>query len=277
MEAWELEEYKGYVGRIITQFKEINPESSPMIVNFREADTTNKLHQLLSEHYLTIMDYPRDYEGCPLVPIEIIHHFLKSSESWLTLGQQNVLLMHSELGCWPVLAFLLAALLLDRKHFTSESRALEMVLKQAPYGKLPLLTPYDPTASQLRYLQYVSKRNADEQHWPPPDKALKIDCVIIRMIPDFDGKGENELVKIDINCNIQGDILLECINLNDDLVKETIMYRAMFNTAFIKSNTLILSREEVDISWDKKHQFPREFKAEVLFFTLFLVTGHIIF
>ena len=55
------------------------------------------------------------------------------------------------------------------------------------------------------------------------------------------------------------------------------MYRTIFNTAFIKSSTLMLSRVEVDISWDKKHQFPRDFKAEVLFFTLLLVTGHIIF
>ncbi|CAI9298300.1 unnamed protein product [Lactuca saligna] len=305
METWEQEEYKGYVGRIITQFKETNPEFSPMIVNFREGDTTNKLHQLLSEHYLTIMDYPRDYEGCPVLTIEVIHHFLKSSESWLSLGQQNVLLMHSELGGWPVLAFMLAALLLDRNHFTSESRALEIVQKHNPSEKLPLMTAYDPTASQLRYLQYVLKRNADEQHWPPPDKALKIDCVIIRMIPDFDGNGgccpvfriygrdpllqldktpkllfstprrsknvrsynqaENELVKIDINCNIQGDIVLECINLTDDLVNETIMYRTMFNTAFLKSNTLMLNREEVDISWDKKDQFPKDFKAELLF------------
>ncbi|CAI9298304.1 unnamed protein product [Lactuca saligna] len=276
-----------------------------MIMNFPEGNTTNKLHRLLSEHYLTIMDYPRDYEGRPVLTIEVIHHFLKSSESWLSLGQEKVILMHSELGGWPVLSFMLAALLLDRKHFTSESRALEMVLKQAPSEKLPLMTSLDPTASQLRYLQYVSKRNADEQHWPPPDKALKIDCVILRMIPDFDGKGgccpvfriygcdpllqidktckllfstprrsknvrsynqaENELVKIDINCHIQGDIVLECINLTDDLVNETIMYRTMFNTAFLKSNTLMLNREEVDISWDKKDQFPKDFKAELLF------------
>lgn len=188
METWEQEEYKRYMRRIITQFKEINPQFSPMIMNLREGNTINKIHQVLADDYLTIMDYPRDYEGCPVLTIEVIRHFLKSSESWLSFGQHNIVLMHSELGGWPVLSFMLAALLLDRKHFTSESRALEMVLKHAPSQKLPLMTPYDPTASQLRYLQYVSKRNADEQ-WPPPDKALKLACVIIRMIPDFDGKG----------------------------------------------------------------------------------------
>nr|KAJ0192897.1 hypothetical protein LSAT_V11C800414600 [Lactuca sativa] len=303
-ETWEQEEYKRYMRRIITQFKEINPEFSPMIMNLREGNTINKIHQVLADDYLTIMDYPRDYEGCPVLTIKVIRHFLKSSESWLSFRQHNIVLMHSELGGWPVLSFMLAALLLDRKHFTSESRALEMVLKQAPSQKLPLMTGLDPTASQLRYLQYVSKRNADEQ-WPPPDKALKLACVIIRMIPDFDGKGgccpvfriygrdpllqidktskllfstprrsknvqsynqaQIELVKIDINCDIQGDVVLECINLNDDLLKETIMYRAMFNTAFLRSNTLMLNRDEVDISWDKKDQFPKDFKAELLF------------
>ncbi|CAH1432741.1 unnamed protein product [Lactuca virosa] len=160
-----------------------------MIVNFREGDPGSiKIHQTLLEHYITIMDYPRDYEGCPLVPIEVIHHFLKSSESWLSLGQQNVLLVHSELGGWPVLAFMLAALLLDRKHFTSESRALEMVLKQAPPDKLPLvplLSELDATASQLRYLQYGNTY----ERWPPADKPLKLICVIMRMIPDFNEKG----------------------------------------------------------------------------------------
>ncbi|GKF68119.1 formin-like protein 13 isoform X6, partial [Tanacetum coccineum] len=76
---------------------------------------------------------------------------------------------------------------------------------------------------------------------------------------------ESELVQIDINCNIQGDVVMECISLQDELVKEKIMYRAMFNTAFIKSNTLMLNREEIDIYWDAKNQFPKDFRAELIF------------
>ena len=78
-------------------------------------------------------------------------------------------------------------------------------------------------------------------------------------------QAESELVKIDINCNIQGDVVLECISLHDDMVKEKVMYRAMFNTAFIKSNTLTLNRDEIDICWDAKDQFPKDFRAEVFF------------
>ncbi|GJR53260.1 formin-like protein 6 [Tanacetum coccineum] len=78
-------------------------------------------------------------------------------------------------------------------------------------------------------------------------------------------QAESEFVKIDINCNIQGDVVLECISLHDDMVNEKIMYRAIFNTAFIKSNILMLNRDEIDICWDAKDQFPKDFRAELLF------------
>ncbi|KAI3513872.1 hypothetical protein L1887_12087 [Cichorium endivia] len=236
LETWDQEAYKAYVSNVISQFQESNPDSSVMIFNFREGDSASKIQNVLSQYYIAIMDYPKHYEGCPLLPMEVIHRFLNASESWLSLGQQNILLMHSELGGWPVLAFLLAALLLYRKHCTEENRALEMVHKQAPKSDLlSKMSPLDPSASQLRRPNVQSYNQA-----------------------------ENELVKININCNIQGDIVLECINLDDDMVKQTIMYRVMFNTAFIKSHTLMFNRDEIDVYWDKKNQFPKDFQAVVL-------------
>lgn len=79
-------------------------------------------------------------------------------------------------------------------------------------------------------------------------------------------QAECELVKIDINCYIQGDVVLECISLNDD--REEIMFRTMFNTSFIKSNILMLSRDEIDTLWNAKDQFPKDFRAEVLLSSL---------
>lgn len=76
---------------------------------------------------------------------------------------------------------------------------------------------------------------------------------------------ECELVKIDINCHVQGDIVLECINLHHDLSREKMMYRAMFNTAFIRSNILMLNRDEIDTLWDAKDLFPADFRVEVAF------------
>lgn len=143
---------------------------------------------ILSEYDMTIMDYPRHFEGCPVLTMELIHHFLRSSESWLGLGHNNVLLMHCERGGWPVLAFMLAALLIYRKHYTGEHRTLDMVYRQAPLELLHLLSALNPIPSQLRYLQYVSRRNVALE-WPPLDRALTLDCIIFRFIPNFDGEG----------------------------------------------------------------------------------------
>lgn len=78
-------------------------------------------------------------------------------------------------------------------------------------------------------------------------------------------QAECEIVKVDINCHIQGDVVLECINLHDDTEREVMMFRVMFNTAFIRSNILMLNRDEIDVLWDAKDLFPKDFRAEVCF------------
>ncbi|KAI3513870.1 hypothetical protein L1887_12085 [Cichorium endivia] len=259
LEPWDQKAYKAYVRNVTNQFQETNPDSSIMILNFREVEAAKKIHHLLSRYYLTIMDYPKHYEGCPLLSMEAFHHFLRSSDSWLSLGQQNVLLIHCELGGWPVLAFMLAALLLYRKDFTSENRALELVHKLAPKSDiLSMMSPLDPSGSQLRIFgrdPFLQFERTPQLLFPNPRSRQNF--------RSYD-KAENELVKFDINCNIQGDIVLECINL-DDMVKETIMYRVMFNTAFIKAQSLMLNRDEIDVNWDTKNQFHKDFTVELLF------------
>lgn len=301
----EEDEYKVYMGGIVAQLQDYFPDASFMVFNFREGEKRSQISDFLSNYDMTVMDYPRQYEGCPLLPLEMIHHFLKSSESWLSLeGQQNVLLMHCERGGWPVLAFMLAGLLLYRKQYNGEQKTLEMVYKQAPKELLHLLSPLNPQPSQLRYLQYISRRNLGSD-WPPSDTPLLLDCLILRHLPLFDGgkgcrpvvrlygqdpstpanrsskllfsssdmkkharlylQAESVLVKIDIQCRVQGDVVLECIHLDEDLVREEMMLRVVFHTAFVRSNILVLNRDEVDAMWDAKDQFPKDFKAEVLF------------
>lgn len=70
-------------------------------------------------------------------------------------------------------------------------------------------------------------------------------------------------MKLDIHHLVQGDIVLECIHLAEDLVTEETMFRAMFHTSFIRSNVLMLNRDEIDVPWDAKDQFSKEFRAEV--------------
>ncbi|XP_050234705.1 formin-like protein 13 isoform X2 [Mercurialis annua] len=300
-DAWQEENYRSYMSGIVGQLKEHFPDASFLAFNFREGDTPTQLANILSDFDMTIMEYPRQYEGCPLIKMELIHHFLRSGESWLSLGHNNLLLMHCERGGWLVLAFMLAALLIYRKQYSGEQKTLDMIYRQAPRELLHLLSPLNPLPSQLRYLQYVSRRNVASE-WPPLDRTVTMDCIILRFIPNFDGhggccpvfriyghapsdesanvgcltprKGKNiraykqtecELVKIDINCRIQGDVVLECVSLNDDMEHERMMFRAVFNTAFIRSNILILNRDEIDILWDAKDHFPKDFRAEILF------------
>lgn len=186
-ETLEEDEYKDYMGGIVTQLNDYFPDASFMVFNFREGDRRSQVFDILSGYDMTVMDYPRQYEGCPLLPFEMIHHFLRSSESWLSLeGQNNVLLMHCERGGWPVLAFMLAGLLLYRKQYTGEQKTLEMVYKQAPKELLHLLSPLNPQPSHMRYLQYISRRGLE---WPPHDKPFYLECVILTIVPNFDGKG----------------------------------------------------------------------------------------
>ncbi|KAK3211275.1 hypothetical protein Dsin_015981 [Dipteronia sinensis] len=307
----EDEEYKVYIGGIVDQLRDQFPDANFMVFNFREGEKQTQIDYILSEYDMTVIDYPRHYEGCPLLTMEMIHHFLRSSESWLALGQQNVLLMHCERGGWPILAFMLAALLIYRKQFNGEQKTLDMIYKQAPRELLQLMSPLNPLPSQLRYLQYISRRNVGSE-WPPLDRALTLDCIILRAIPNADGEGgcrpifriygqdplmvadrtpkvlfstpkrskhvrnykqllhmllqaDCELVKIDIHCHIQGDVVLECISLDSEQEREEMMFRVMFNTAFIRSNILMLNRDEIDILWNAKDQFPKDFRSEVIF------------
>ncbi|PNT72021.1 hypothetical protein BRADI_2g38520v3 [Brachypodium distachyon] len=309
--------YRHYIGDIVSQLRSHFADASFMVFNFRDEESDpapphsqpqrqpqSLLASILSGYDMVVMDYPRHYEGVPLLTMETIHHFLRSAESWLSLAHHNVLIMHCERGGWAALAFMLATLLLYRKQFIGEQRTLEMVYRQAPRELIQLLSPLNPMPSQIRYLHYISRRNVSSE-WPPGDRPLTLDCVILRNIPGFNGedgcrpifrihgqdplfgtddnpmvlfstpkrskyvrlykRADCELIKIDIHCHIQGDVVLECISVDADQEQEEMMFRVMFNTAFIRSNILMLNRDEIDIMWDAKDRFPKQFRAEILF------------
>lgn len=58
---------------------------------------------------------------------------------------------------------------------------------------------------------------------------------------------------------------MECISLDEDFEHEVMMFRVMLNTAFIEDNMLLLDRDQIDILWGTKHQFPVDFRVEVIF------------
>lgn len=71
------------------------------------------------------------------------------------------------------------------------------------------------------------------------------------------------VIKIDIQCLVQGDVVLECAHVDVDSEREVMMFRVMFSTAFIRSNILMLNSDNLDILWDSKERFPKGFHAEV--------------
>jgi hypothetical protein len=58
---------------------------------------------------------------------------------------------------------------------------------------------------------------------------------------------------------------MECITVDEDFNHEVMVFRVMFNTAFIEDNLLLLDRNQIDILWDTQHRFPVDFRVEVIF------------
>ncbi|KAJ1258317.1 hypothetical protein BS78_10G066400 [Paspalum vaginatum] len=304
-DLFEEDELMPYIGGILKQLLGRYSIDSFMVLNFEGGKKDNQIANIFSYYDMSVMGYPRNYEGCPLLTMEMIHHFLRSSESWLSLSQDNFLLIHAEHGGWPVLSFALAALLVYLRRYSDERKALDAVCKQAPDGLAELFSPLDPVPSQLRYLKYVSKRHKSPEPWPPVDKMLNLNCIIIRKVPNFDGQGgcrpifriygldplapddratkvlfsipktsdfvqlhtqeDCEIIKVNVHCPVQGDIVIECISLDEDFEHEVMVFRAMFSTAFIEENLLVLNRDEIDILWDTKNRFPVDFRVEAIF------------
>lgn len=184
----EGNDYQVYIRGIVDRLHEYFPDASFMVFNFGDGVQESQINNVLSNCGMTVIDYPSQCANFPLLTLEMIRNFLSSSENWLSIGQRNVLLMHCQNGDFPVVAFVLAAFLIYRNQSTGEQKTLEMVYKQVPQELLQLLPSLNPLPSQLRYLQYVSRRNVGSQ-WGSVDRALMLDCIILRAIPDIDGEG----------------------------------------------------------------------------------------
>jgi hypothetical protein len=75
---------------------------------------------------------------------------------------------------------------------------------------------------------------------------------------------ECEIFKVNVHCSVQGDIVIECISMDEEFEHEVMVFRAMFSTAFVEDNLLVLDRDQIDILWDTKHRFPVDFRVEVV-------------
>ncbi|WZZ91907.1 hypothetical protein YC2023_120486 [Brassica napus] len=267
-----------------------------MVCNFRAGYQRSRISTLLSQYRMWVMDYPNQQGSVPLLPLQVISQFLISSESWL--GQQNVMLMHCERGSLPLLDFMLSALLLYIDRYHGDQKTLELAYNQGSMELLRHASSLNPRPSQLRYLQYISTSS----EWPSSEAPLLLDCLILKGLSHFEWRrdwrpslrvfGQDPkaractcrssillfstpktdhmyqqeeciLVMLDIQCRVQGDVVLEFVNLSDNLVCEEMIFRIMFHTAFVRGNVLKVRRTMMDILWDAKDEFPKELEAEV--------------
>ena len=189
--------YPVYLNEILTELHEEHVESSFLAINFRDGDKRSQFADILREYNIPVIDYPRHFEGCPVLPLSLIQHFLRVCEHWLSSGNnKNIILLHCERGTWPLLAFLLSCLLIYKKLHGAEHKTLDIIYREAPKGFLQLFSALNPMPSQLRYMQYVARRNISPE-WPPMERALSLDCLILRAIPSFDSdNGCRPLVRI---------------------------------------------------------------------------------
>jgi hypothetical protein len=189
--------YPVYINEILTELHEERVESSFLAINFRDGDKRSQLADILRVYNIPVIDYPRHFEGCPVLPLSLIQHFLRVCEHWLSTGNnQNIILLHCERGGWPLLAFLLSCLLIYKKFHGAEHKTLDIIYREAPKGFLQLFSALNPMPSQLRYMQYVARRNISPE-WPPMERALSLDCLILRAIPSFDSdNGCRPLIRI---------------------------------------------------------------------------------
>ncbi|XP_048574198.1 formin-like protein 20 [Triticum urartu] len=78
-------------------------------------------------------------------------------------------------------------------------------------------------------------------------------------------QAESTVIKADIGCQIQGDVVIECIHVGDE-GHEEVMFSVMFSTCFLQSNMTVFTLEDIDLPWNcNKQKFQEDFKIEVFF------------
>ncbi|KAM3229979.1 hypothetical protein ACQJBY_060657 [Aegilops geniculata] len=298
--------HRDYLTSTIIQLKAGNPHASLMVVNFAAAPTgADAVHSLLGHGGgAVVADYPSRYGGCPSLPLPKIRAFLGSCVDWLVSGhQRNILLMHCDGhgAAWPALAFAMASLLVYIEEAAPERTTLDAVYGRAPVELLSACSALDPRPTHLRYLQYVARLRDKGALMGMKQQPFVLDCLILRAVPDFDGRGgcrpvvrvhgeprepsaevlfstprikqqfkrykqaESAVIKADIGCQIQGDVVIECIHVGDE-GHEEIMFSVMFSTCFLQSNMTVFTLEDIDLPWNcNKEKFKEDFKIEAFF------------
>ncbi|KAG8097421.1 hypothetical protein GUJ93_ZPchr0013g37275 [Zizania palustris] len=183
---------------------------------------------------------------------------------------------------------------------------LVTVYGRAPRALLAAGSELDPQPSHLRYLQYVTRLRSSPKRMPRhgplildclilravPDFDGNGGCrPIVRVHGPRDGdqaddpspkvlfstprinqqfrqynQAKNAVIKANIECQVHGDIVVECAHVGQNTDQEETMFRIMFNTCFVQSNMMVLTRDDIDLPWNCiRERFQDDFKIEVFF------------
>ncbi|XP_071685053.1 uncharacterized protein [Lolium perenne] len=275
-EALDEDTHKDYLTSTIIQLKGSNPYASLMVINFAAAPTgTDAVHSLLRQGTTAVVtDYPSRYAGYGAA-WPVLAFTMASLLVYIEEAAPEQRTLDAVYGRAPV-EMLSAGSPLDPR--PSHLRYLQYVARLRDKGSLIGI------AKQERFV---------------------LDCLIFRAVPDFDGGGgcrpvvrvhgeprqphtdaspkvlfstprikhqfkhykqaDSTVIKADIGCDIQGDVVIECIHVADEN-HEDIMFRVMFNTCFLRSNMMIFTLDDIDLPWNgSKEKFQQDFKIEVFF------------
>ncbi|XP_047090974.1 formin-like protein 20 [Lolium rigidum] len=275
-EALDEDTHKDYLTSTIIQLKGSNPYASLMVINFAAAPTgTDAVHSLLRQGTTAVVtDYPSRYAGYGAA-WPVLAFAMASLLVYIEEAAPEQRTLDAVYGRAPV-EMLSAGSPLDPR--PSHLRYLQYVARLRDKGSLIGI------AKQERFV---------------------LDCLIFRAVPDFDGGGgcrpvvrvhgeprlphtdaspevlfstsrikqqfkhykqaDCVVIKADIGCQIQGDVVIECIHVGDEN-HEDIMFRVMFNTCFLRSNMMVFTLDDIDLPWNgSKEKFQQDFKIEVFF------------
>lgn len=66
-----------YFLQICRELYENFPDSSILVFNFREGTKQSSFARWIAHFDFTVLDYPRHYEGCPVLPLDLVQHYLQ--------------------------------------------------------------------------------------------------------------------------------------------------------------------------------------------------------
>eukprot|EP00735_Rhodelphis_limneticus_P006927 TRINITY_DN19399_c0_g1::TRINITY_DN19399_c0_g1_i1::g.7837::m.7837 TRINITY_DN19399_c0_g1::TRINITY_DN19399_c0_g1_i1::g.7837 ORF type:complete len:367 (+),score=76.95,sp/O08586/PTEN_MOUSE/40.88/5e-80,PTEN_C2/PF10409.4/6e-24,Y_phosphatase/PF00102.22/1.9e-06,CDKN3/PF05706.7/2.3e-05,Y_phosphatase3/PF13350.1/2.1e+03,Y_phosphatase3/PF13350.1/0.00011,DSPc/PF00782.15/5.6e-05,PTPlike_phytase/PF14566.1/0.00024,Y_phosphatase2/PF03162.8/0.025,BPL_N/PF09825.4/0.55,BPL_N/PF09825.4/4.9e+02 TRINITY_DN19399_c0_g1_i len=232
--------------------------------------------------YNRVALFPFEDHNTP--PLDMLAEFCEDAENWMKQDPKNVIVIHCKAGKGRT-GLMICCLLLHLQHngMVKTSEVLEFYGQQRTYdGKGVTI------ASQIRYIEYY--RRMLKSGFPSEIPNKRLDLIRMYTVPHFALLGGCDLT-ITIYCNFEevctarkgrvdkkekrvdfethnvdlcGDVKVEFYN-EDAFGKQCMLYFC-FNTAFVRGNSLLLKREEIDkANKDKKGHFDKDFRLGLFF------------